>query len=109
MSDASVPATRALQELVRACEVVADEAAFQAYRIKEHVTPRTESEAADLARKREDYIAAERTIRRLFHYHRRRLERLQTTGTLKQDSFDQPDAADDGKAQAFTDDTGSPA
>jgi hypothetical protein len=107
-ADGNAPATRSLEELIRACAVVADEAAFQAMRLKEHVNPRTESEAEHHAALREQYLEAEMTVRRLGKYHQKRLERLRERGTLDQASFDQPGAITDGKANAFIDDSEAP-
>ena len=106
---AALPETRSLPAIIAALDVVIPEVQFQAYRLREHIVPRTEEEKRHFDKMRESYLAAEETLKTLRRYHQKRLNRLAERGTLEMQSFDQADAIDPtGRASAVVDDSESP-
>jgi hypothetical protein len=104
-----MPASRDLNVIIAACDLVASELAFQAYRLENHVAPRTADEVRHFAQMKEEYESAAKTTRKLMKYTERRLRRAEERGTLEQASFDSSVSIDgDGRAQAFTDDEDAP-
>lgn len=104
-----VPATRDLERLIEACDIVASEHAFQAYRLTELATPRTADETRHFAEMAAKYQAAHDQTRLLQSYTKKRVQRQAARGTLEQASLDQPDAVSRaGVATAYLDDEEAP-
>lgn len=107
--DDVLPETRDLTEVIAACDRVIKEVHFQAYRLRDLIVPQTEEETRHFTEMREDYERAERTLKRLLRYHKKRLRRLEERGTLEMKSFDEANAIDpSGRAKAVVDDSESP-
>lgn len=80
------PASRSLEEIVAACEIVQTELNFQIRRLDEHVRPRTETEKEYFVNMREGYDKAQYWTGILKRYHEGRILRQQDSVNVVQNT-----------------------